>query len=280
MSNILKNTMVEMTWPEIDALAKKDALVILPLGVIEEHSRHLPLGTDIYIATKEAEQIAEELTRLGMPCVIAPPFYWGAMEVVTKNFPGSFNMRAQTIKLMIEDILMNLETAGFKKVIAINAHGDEAHRRPIVETFKAYNVTHELKARWQVYEEDLEWQGFKGDEAYIFVTKTYPFEKLFEIKTDLKDNFDIHAGAFETAEMKDYFPELTNMEIAKTLKATNLQEEGIKRWLSGKVENTQVIPDGHAGDPANSQFIKVHLEECNKVLAKELYDFYNKAYIE
>ncbi len=77
MYNILKKTMVEMTWPQIKALAQKDALVLLPLGVIEEHSRHLPLGTDIYIATKEAEQIAEELTRLGMPCVIAPPFYWG-----------------------------------------------------------------------------------------------------------------------------------------------------------------------------------------------------------
>lgn len=276
MHNIFKQTMVEMTWPDVKALAEKDALVLLPLGVIEEHSRHLPLGTDIYIATKEAEQVAEELTRLGMPCVIAPPFYWGAMEVVTKNFPGSFNMRAETIKMLIEDLLMNLENAGFKKVLAINAHGDVAHRVAIIEAFRGYNQKHALNVRWQTYEDDMKWQGFNGDEDYVFVAKPYPFEKLFEISVALKDNFDVHAGAFETAAMRECFPELTNMEVAKTLKATCLEEEGIQKWQSGKVENSDVIPDGHAGDPASSQFIKVKMTECSKVLAREIYEFYNR----
>ena len=48
--NIFENTMAEMTWPEIEALAAEGALVLLPVGVIEEHGEHLPLGTDTYLA--------------------------------------------------------------------------------------------------------------------------------------------------------------------------------------------------------------------------------------
>lgn len=272
--NILKNTMVEMTWPEIERSAKENALVLLPVGVIEEHGRHLPLGTDIYIATIQAEEIAEELLSLGMPCIIAPPFYWGAMSVVTKNFPGSFNMRSETIQMLLHDILENLERAGFRRVIAINAHGDPAHRIAITEAFKNYNQAHQLNARWLTFEDDMQWDGFKGDEDYVFAAKPYPFEKLFTMTQPPKDEFDVHAGAFETAMMINLFPELTDMACAKALKPTLLKDEKIKRWQSGRVEDNIIIPDGHAGDPAGSQYITADMSEANKAIAHDIYEFY------
>lgn len=274
--NILKNTMVEMTWPEIERLAKEDALVLLPVGVIEEHGRHLPLGTDIYIATREAEEIREELIRLGMPCVIAPPFYWGAMSVITKNFPGSFNMREKTIQMIIYDVLETLENSGFSKVIVLNAHGDPAHRKAITQALKNYNQSHQLNARWCTFEDDMEYEGFNGDEDYVFAAKPYPFEKLITMTITPKDTFDVHAGAFETALMRDLFPELTDMACAKELKATMLQGEDIKKWKSGEKVYNAIIPDGHAGDPASSALMQTDMTSANKAIARDIYAFYKQ----
>ena len=47
MQNMMfQDTMINMNWMELQALADKNALVLLPLGVIEEHGPHLCLGTD------------------------------------------------------------------------------------------------------------------------------------------------------------------------------------------------------------------------------------------
>ena len=36
----------ELRWPQIDALDRQQTLFILPVGMIEEHGPHLPVGTD------------------------------------------------------------------------------------------------------------------------------------------------------------------------------------------------------------------------------------------
>ena len=47
--NIFKDTMAEMTYKQIEKLVEQDAIVLFPVGIIEEHGPHLPLGTDIYL---------------------------------------------------------------------------------------------------------------------------------------------------------------------------------------------------------------------------------------
>ena len=36
----------ELTWPQIDTLNRDRTLFILPMGMIEEHGPHLPVGAD------------------------------------------------------------------------------------------------------------------------------------------------------------------------------------------------------------------------------------------
>lgn len=48
--NIFSDTMSEMTYKQIEKLVEQDAIVLFPVGIIEEHGPHLPLGTDIYLA--------------------------------------------------------------------------------------------------------------------------------------------------------------------------------------------------------------------------------------
>lgn len=38
----------ELTWNQIDALDRSRTLFILPLGMIEQHGPHLPVGSDTF----------------------------------------------------------------------------------------------------------------------------------------------------------------------------------------------------------------------------------------
>lgn len=46
--SIFEKTMADMTWQEVEKASKENQIVLFPLGVIEEHGPHLPLGTDSY----------------------------------------------------------------------------------------------------------------------------------------------------------------------------------------------------------------------------------------
>lgn len=274
--NILKNTMMEMTWCEIEEWAKKDAIVLFPIGIVEEHSRHLPVATDIYLAVDQAKRMAHAMNEGGRACVVAPPFYWGIAGVVTKWFPGTFSVSEVSVVSITKDILLGLERAGFRKVVSINAHGDPAHRKAFVRAFKEFNEEHELKARWLTFEQDLKYEGFVGEEDFVLALPNYSFDDLILCKEKQKDDFDVHAGAFETAAMNEAFPELVDMDVAKKLKATRMGKEEIEKWISGLEENKDVILDGHVGDPAFGQYMQMDAKKAYDLFAKQVADFYEK----
>lgn len=41
--NIFKDTMSEMTYEQVEKLVEQEAIVLFPVGIIEEHGPHLPL---------------------------------------------------------------------------------------------------------------------------------------------------------------------------------------------------------------------------------------------
>src|SRR5262245_29991273 len=74
-----------MTWPAFDALDKQNVVAVLPLGAVEAHGPHLPLGTDILIAEAMARAGAELLSHSGYDVVILP-----AMPVSPAPFAAAF----------------------------------------------------------------------------------------------------------------------------------------------------------------------------------------------
>ena len=53
----------ELTWPQIDALDRERTLFILPVGMIEEHGPHLPVGADTLGVTYEANGASRRVSR-------------------------------------------------------------------------------------------------------------------------------------------------------------------------------------------------------------------------
>src|SRR6202045_3338132 len=58
---------IELTQPEIAEQLKKNPLVILPTGSVEQHGPHLPTGTDIFAANVIAHGVAERMDGLVLP---------------------------------------------------------------------------------------------------------------------------------------------------------------------------------------------------------------------
>ena len=58
------------SWEEAkEAIVKSKGVAIVPIGSVEQHSYHLPLGTDTYVAMTIAEEAAEKTG-----AVLTPPF--------------------------------------------------------------------------------------------------------------------------------------------------------------------------------------------------------------
>ena len=74
--SIFQNTMVDMTYPQIEEEIKKGACALLPISVVEEHGPHLCTGTDIYLTQAVCVKIKQQLNAMGKPVIIAPSFYW------------------------------------------------------------------------------------------------------------------------------------------------------------------------------------------------------------
>ena len=126
--SIFDETMVDMTWPEIERAAADGAIVLLPTGIIEEHGPHLGLAVDTYIAYLIGVMARRELASRGITALIAPPCYWGVSQG-TAVFPGTFSVRRETMKALVYDILASLHGWGFKRVFAVNWHADFQHCR-------------------------------------------------------------------------------------------------------------------------------------------------------
>jgi creatinine amidohydrolase len=188
--------------------ASKDTC-ILPIGCVEKHGLHLPLGTDIFVPS----HLAYLASQLETVCV-APDFVFGDMPYRGKNLtPGTISLPFETELLLLEQLCEEFARNGFKKIILLNGHGGNAD---MLYTFirKVENSPHDYEPVMMGVKSNvikgiaaiLKEQGSGAipelnadDEALIL--------KYFE--EGFKDN---HATFSETAYVMGYAPESVHME--------------------------------------------------------------------
>ena len=163
----LNKTMMGMTYEEVERAVKNNAVVLFPVGVVEAHGPHLPLGTDIFAALNQALKVKRYFEMEGGECVVAPPFYFGGTQAMTRQFAGTFNSSEENIITAISDILESLDRFGFQNVVFINAHGDNIQRTAMLRSIIASNKKLNMRSYWVEYEDDVQAMGFKGDEDYL-----------------------------------------------------------------------------------------------------------------
>lgn len=101
---------------EIADKMKNSKVAILPVGAVEAHGPHLPLGTDNLLAERLAEKLADEVDAFQLPTL---PFgqVWSL-----KNFPGSINVSNESLISMLVDIGESSYQQGFEIFVMLNGH--------------------------------------------------------------------------------------------------------------------------------------------------------------
>lgn len=239
--SIFHETMADMTWQEVEKAAKEGAIILLPTAVIEEHGPHMGCGVDTYLAYQTCKLTRRELESRGIKTLIAPPFYWG-INRTTHVFPGTFTVRPETMKALLEDILLSLKSWGFKRVYNINWHYDGGHISTLFQTIRGAQESVGINTYFVLSEEDVRRFGLKGDEPFIVVHKSPPGE------AEPQEYLDLHAGAGETGIMAAHFPDQVDLDLTQTLKPTQLAYRDVGKWVT---DAKKVTPLGYFGDPAS-----------------------------
>jgi len=111
-----------LSWPRIEEAAKRDAIILMPIGSIEQHGPHLPVGCDYMLAQIMCERIAAELDKRGQPVLVAPSFM-AANSVHHMRFPGTITLKPSTFIQVLTEQLECIAAHGFRKIVLVNGHG-------------------------------------------------------------------------------------------------------------------------------------------------------------
>jgi len=239
--SIFAGTMVDQTWEEVERAAQAKAAVQWPLGVIEEHGPHMPLGVDIYNSYAIFRRVAELLSERALPAIVAPPLYWGINEA-TSSFAGSISVRPSTLKAIIEDTFMSLRKDGFNATYIITGHGERRHNQVILEGVADARGTTGMRGFVILSESMAKRLGLSGQEPHVLLTKDGPHEPSQYV--------DVHAGKEETSVFGHLFPEILRADVVPTLEPTNYGPDDLAEWRKGWENGRHKTPRGYLGDPA------------------------------
>jgi creatinine amidohydrolase len=203
----------ELRWPQIEALERDRTLFILPVGMLEVHGPHLPIGTDTLGLIYEANHASRRVSR-ALPdwnIVMMPPINYGqggANEIGARLVhAGTYGIRQSTLRALVADLGGQVAQNGFKWIFVLNGHGAPTHNIAIneacdfvSETFrvKMVHVTAVLRA-----DAAIQARGEKISAAHYSAAERSSF------------GLDIHAGVGETAGVLAIRPDLVDRQYTR-----------------------------------------------------------------
>ncbi len=113
--------LADINWPEFARRIAEDAVIFIPVGATEQHGRHMPLGVDAIIPTSICAEVARHCDGL-----VAPPIAYGNRSQPRSGggpaFPGTINITAATLSMLLRDIITELFRHGARRMVVVNGH--------------------------------------------------------------------------------------------------------------------------------------------------------------
>lgn len=113
-----------LTTKEIEAMPKENALIVLPVGAVEQHGPHMPVYTDTLLGEAFMAAAFEHLPE-DAPIWLLPSVAYGK-STEHMEYPGTITLSAQTLMMVLQDIAASLARGGFRKLLLFNTHGGNA----------------------------------------------------------------------------------------------------------------------------------------------------------
>jgi creatinine amidohydrolase len=202
----------ELSWIDVAAHLARDPRLIVPVGALEQHGPHLPLGANLLIARHFAADLSAEFGVLR-----APTFSFGVNVVTERAYAGTAALGRKTLHRALNELLEGWEAHGISEFIVLTAHRHDPHLEAL-----ATLVTSASRVRvidiWDVPIHDL----LEG-------------EQLAE-----------HAGEAETSLMLHLYPNLVRMDRARDF---ILSHDDFRRYMRGAMPAPPAGGAGGVGRP-------------------------------
>ncbi len=189
-----------------------DPRLMLPVGALEQHGPHLPLGANMIIAEAVASTVSE---RLGI--LRAPPFSYG---VTAGRDPraGAVGLGRKTLHRAVNELLGRWEDHGIRSFVIVTAHRYEPHLEALLMALASLSTT----TVYDLYQIDV--------------------LDLMEEDPELE-----HAGEFETSLLLHLAPELVRREAVQDRPVTR---EALRKYVRGRMATPPKDSPGVLGRPS------------------------------
>ena len=193
----------ETPWTTYDERVRSgNAIVILPVGALEQHGPHLPMNCDVAIPAAIAERVARRLGGF-----VAPPVAYGYKSQPKSgggnHFPGTTSLDGITLIMTIRDVIKEFARHGVRKMTVMVGHYENT-------MFVIEGI-------------DLALRDLRADDIRdmkIVRVDYWDFTSAETIRKVWADAFPgwatEHAGVMETSIMLHLFPHLVDMSKVPT----------------------------------------------------------------
>lgn len=192
-----------MTSQELAERLSETDVALVPMGAIEQHAGHLPLGQDNFQIEEIVRRAVLKLDARGRKAIFGPTIPYGPISNL--RFPGSIDIKPTTLIILVKEICMNLYRDGVRNIALVMGHDMSlgalmvAARELASETDDKLNV---IVLNWlplvvQILPQILE---------------RLPAELTKDIPKNVRDG---HGGMGETARQLWQHPELVEKERMK-----------------------------------------------------------------
>jgi len=230
-------------WDELtaiqfpEALQKSNETCILPIGILEKHGPHSPIGTDlIHVREIAARVVKNEYA------VVFPDYFYGQINEARQQ-PGTFALPSNVIYPLLEATCDEIARNGFKKIIILNGHGGNPE-------FLHFFMQSFLNKRHNYV-------------IYLFEPgndQDYAMQLSKLRKTDWSG--DLHAGERETSTLLYLRPDLMHMDVAASQSGADQKRSDLKNlytpiWWYASFSN-HYAGEGAKATKELGQFIVEH----------------------
>jgi len=186
----------DLTSPRARALldAGPMPVLLLPIGAVEPHGPHAPLGTDSIISAAICERAALALAEdRAVRALVLPEIAFGVTRY-SAAFTGAITISENTLRAMVVEVCASLRAQGFRHQVIVNSHFEPAH-------------VHTLRRA----------AGDAGAGFFDLTRRTMAEELTAEFQSGAA-----HAGRYETSLVLAQRPELVETETMRRLPAYEL----------------------------------------------------------
>ena len=217
---------ISVSWEEltsadfVKATHLSQGLCILPMGVVEKHGQHLPLGTDVFIARELSLLAARN------EYAVVFPFWYAGQIFEARHQPGTISYSPELLFRLLDETCREISRNGFKKILLVNGHGGNTN---LIQYFCQTQLESER------------------DYSVYFFNAELDSETNLRIRAMRKSTTGGHADEVESSQMAYFRPDLVHIDRATSDSGEDLNRLPLPGAYTG-IWWYAKYPNHYAGD--------------------------------